>query len=161
MTFDYTKIVDWIKLSPKYLIGIAIFSGFLIFVSERVLDFFGLIQLVSSIRPYLALVFIASSALLLAGVISFLGNTILIRFKAFTYRHRLKDLTPEEKEILKLYIDGNTRSQEFSIMNGTIQGLVADKILYRSTNLGKDIFFSFNIKSWAWRYLKKNRNILE
>jgi len=162
VAFDYTKIIEWIKLSPKYLIGIAIFCGLLIFIPSDLLEYFSLKDIVSAIKPYLSLAFFGTVALLFAGFLSFLGEIFLIRFKAFTYRSRFKDLTPEEKDILKSYIENEVRSQKFNIMNGTIQGLVADDILFRSTSLGTgDGYFSFKIQPWAWRYLKKNKHILE
>jgi len=165
MSPDAHKFIDWIKLSPKYLIGIIIASCFLIFVPDDILKFLSIDTLVASIKPFLSFILIVSVAMLLgtfiANIGSFLGGILSIWLKTFQYKNRLKDLTKEEKEILISYLDNDTRSRRFNMTHGVVQGLVHEKILYQSTIMSSGITMSYNIQTWAWKYLKKNRKLLE
>jgi hypothetical protein len=45
--------------------------------------------------------------------------------------------------------------------DGVIQGLVAEKILYRSANVGSLITgFAYNVQPWAWDFLNANPHVL-
>lgn len=162
---DVSKYIDWIKLSPKYLIGVIIASIFLLFSPESILSTLGISALVTSIKPFLSVTLVISTAMLLgallASVGSFMGGIVSIWLKTFQYKSRLKDLTKEEKKILKSYLDQDTRSHLFNMTNGVVQGLVHEKILYQSTSMMSGITISYNIQPWAWRYIRKNKKILE
>lgn len=165
MSTNASKFIDWIKLSPKYLIGIIIASCFLIFVPDDILKFLSIDIFVESINPFLSFILIISVAMLLGAAIakigSFLVGFLSIWLKTFQYKSRLKDLTQEEKDILISYLDNDTRSRRFNMTHGVVQGLVRERILYQSTIMSSGISQSYNIQPWAWKYLKKNRNILE
>ncbi|RZF20652.1 hypothetical protein DAY19_11750 [Halobacteriovorax vibrionivorans] len=77
----------------------------------------------------------------------------------------LKTLSDEEKELLKEFIYGNTKSKSFLLNSGVVQGLVAHKIIYRSGSISTNVtirgpYFEFNIQPWAWQYLNKNPHLL-
>jgi hypothetical protein len=42
------RLVEWIKLSPRHLIPLSLFTGFVLFAPERWLAVFGLVDLVDS-----------------------------------------------------------------------------------------------------------------
>jgi hypothetical protein len=45
------RLVEWIKLSPRYLLPISLFTGFVLFASKSLLVVFGIAGLVSDYRP--------------------------------------------------------------------------------------------------------------
>jgi hypothetical protein len=45
---DIGRLVEWIKLSPRHLIPLSLFTGFVLFAPERWLAVFGLVDLVDS-----------------------------------------------------------------------------------------------------------------
>ncbi len=71
---DWTKIVDWIKLSPKYLLPISLFSGALLFIDPNWISFFGLNNFVIQFRPFISIIFFLSDALLLSHFIFQIAN---------------------------------------------------------------------------------------
>tara|TARA_R110002124_G_C8913628_1_gene510701 strand:- start:154 stop:558 length:405 start_codon:yes stop_codon:yes gene_type:complete len=130
-----------------------------------ILKFLSIDTFVESIKPILSFILIISVAMLLGALIAkigfLLGGFLSIWLKTFQFKNRLKDLTKEEKEILISYLDNDTRSRRFNMTHGVVQGLVHEKILYQSTIMASGISQSYNIQPWAWKYLKKNRNLLE
>ena len=77
-------------------------------------------------------------------------------------KKRLKNLSDDEKILLRNYISDKKRTASFHMSEGIAEGLVAKKILYRSStiSLGHDVF-SYNIQDIAYDYLMKNRHLIE
>jgi hypothetical protein len=70
MVTDAAKsFVDWIKLSPRYLLPICIFTGFVVFAPPNVLSIFGIMGLVESYRAYFGLAFLLSATLLASSAL--------------------------------------------------------------------------------------------
>ena len=53
---DFSKYLDWIKLSPRYLLPLAIFTGFVVLAPLAWLDVFALTDFVERYRPYFGFV---------------------------------------------------------------------------------------------------------
>jgi hypothetical protein len=49
---DIGRLVEWIKLSPRYLLPLSLFTGFVLFAPQRWLAVFGIARLVSDYRPW-------------------------------------------------------------------------------------------------------------
>jgi hypothetical protein len=79
-------------------------------------------------------------------------------------KKRLHRLTIEEKQILRGYVEGQTRSMNLNVSSGIVNGLVGESIIYRASNLSNPMAgfmaFSYNIQPWAWDYLNKHRDLL-
>jgi hypothetical protein len=45
---DIGRFVEWIKLSPRHLLPLSLFTGFMLFVSQEWLAVFGLVALADS-----------------------------------------------------------------------------------------------------------------
>jgi hypothetical protein len=76
-------------------------------------------------------------------------------------QNRLHSLSKSEKNVLRGYITKNTKSLVLSYMDGVANGLELTRIIYRSSTLGSDSGFAYNIQPWAWEYLKKNPDLLK
>lgn len=74
----------------------------------------------------------------------------------------LKNLTPDEKEILRGFVFENKRTQFFRFSSGEVNHLVAMQVIYRASNLAKigDVF-AYNIQPWALEYLLKNPQVID
>jgi hypothetical protein len=126
---------------------------------------FGLVGFVSQWRPYFGVAFLLSSALLLGtAVVSAWGVVNRKRTEAAFLRirrERLHRLSEPEKEVLRGYIEGQTRTQYHSMSDGVVGGLEAERVLYRASSLSQSFdYFAYNIQSWAWEYLNKHRKLL-
>ncbi len=75
-------------------------------------------------------------------------------------------LTPEEKELLKLFIEGNTKAQDLNTQDGVVGRLLAIDFLVIASSVsygGRRGSFTFpvNIQDWLWDELCENPGQLE
>lgn len=105
---DYSKLLDFLKLSPKYFLVFSLMTGFLLFTPRYSLDYLELTQFVKQYKPYISIVFIASLSLLVSELLSIvwlkLNQYLIISRNLKNLKGRLHDLTLEEKQILARYI---------------------------------------------------------
>lgn len=163
---DVSKLVDWIKLSPRYLVPLSLVTGFVLFAPQRWLAVFGLVGFVSDYRPWFGAAFLLSTTLLVsaaktAGYGWVVGRRQQAR-RLEAMKRRLHNLSEPEKEILRGYIEGDTRTQYLSMHDGVVSGLEVERILFRATVLSRGWDeFAYNIQHWAWEYLNKNPKLLQ
>ncbi len=162
---DISKYLDWIKLSPRYLLPIALFTGFLLFAPPELLARFGLIGWVEGYRQFFGLGFLLSATLLLSSGIMAIydyakGRKEEARLKN-QRQQKLHKLSEPEKEVLRNFVHNQTTTQYLSIADGVVGGLEAKHILYRTSNVGGIYEWAYNIQPWAWEYLNAHPELLE
>lgn len=164
---DFSKLVDSIKLSPKYLFAIFI-AGLLFLIAPA--SILGRMSLNDFwLRPYIGIATLLSAALLLAhGVTSLIDRSKAKRAKreedeAWQRRvvETLAALTRAEKEALRPYIVEDRNTALFKITDGVAGGLVAKGIIYQATAAGYWLTFSYNLQPWARDHLSKHPELLE
>jgi hypothetical protein len=137
---DLSRYLDWIKLSPRYLLPIAVFTGFILFAPQELLARFGLVSWLSEYRPYFGLVFLLSATLLLSAALVALYNWVMEgrrqRARMKQMQQRLHKLAEPEKEILRRFIYNRTKSQMLNMADGTVGSLEAQQIIFRSSSVG-------------------------
>lgn len=162
---DPSKWIDWIKLPTKTMAGLCIVFGILIFSGESTLDKFGLKSLVADYRAYFGVGFLLTLSLTLVNSISafwkFIYPWIAEAYWIRIGKKRLQCLNPTEKQILRYYIQNQTRSQTLPIQDGTVNALQKEKIIIRGSSLGSLHGFDFIIQPWAWEYLNKHPELLD
>jgi len=163
---DFSKVIDWIKLSPRHYFAVLLASATLLFLPDNVLGVLGLEQLRTTYRGWIGALFVLSAALLLSHPLAGWGGRIggwwsekeFVRMS----RKRLLQLTPAEKSILKGFVAENTRTQTLNFMDGVVSGLESAHIIYRASNAGTmDGSFAYNIQPWAWDQLRKTPELLK
>lgn len=162
---DLSRLVEWIKLSPRYLLPLLLFTGFVLFAPHTWLAIFGTVSLVSDYRPYFGVAFLLSATLILsAAIVAVYGWAQQKREEASLLRdrrRRLHHLSEPEKEILRGYIEGQTRTQYLSMHDGVVGGLQTERVLFRAAVLSRGWdSFAYNIQPWAWDYLNENPKLL-
>lgn len=161
---DPSKWLDWIKLPTKTLAALCIVFGVMVFSGDAALGNFGLKAFVEEYRAYLGVGFLATLALTvvnsLAAVWKFIYPWIAEAYWIRIGRKRLQSLNPTEKEILRYYIQNQTRSQSLPIQDGTVNALQREKIIIRGSSLGSLHGFDFVIQPWAWEYLNEHPELL-
>ena len=163
--FDPTKLLDWIKLSPRYLFVLALVFGLLLFGPDVLLNQLGVVHFVDKFRMYIGLGFLLFSALYLVAIIHFIytcaKDKIAERGRIKIRKERLQNLTDEEKRILGYYITKQVRTQSLAINNGTVNDLNKIGCLYLASRFSHGLeYFPFNITTWAWDYLNKNPHLV-
>ena len=66
---DISRLVEWIRLSPRHLLPLSSLTGFLLFAPQRWLAAFGIAGFVSDYRPYIGVTFLLSTVLLISAAI--------------------------------------------------------------------------------------------
>jgi hypothetical protein len=76
-------------------------------------------------------------------------------------RHRLHQLTADEKAILQRYITGYTRTQELDPSNGAVAALARDRILTTVTQVRPvSDQWAYTIQPWVLSYLTDRPDLL-
>ena len=163
------SFLDMIKLSPKYLIGIMIFTGSILIIGsvESLSSFFGVKEeSFKKVQLWISLVFLFSFSLLLAHLLNsgyfFFSSNLNDKRDLKLRQKRLHDLTNAEKQILGKYVFEKTRTQSLSYNSGTVRGLELELIIFRSSDMSQGgVLFPYNIQPWAWDYLNENKHLIE
>lgn len=139
-------------------------SGFGLFAPLSFLEFLGISTWRIEGKAYLGSFFIISAAVVVchygAIPVRWLWEKYLGVCTVWTLHARLKSLTPDEQERLARYLKENTRTQKFSVEDGTVAGLVHAKIIYRAVSAADYYAVPFNIRPRIWKYLKKNPHLV-
>jgi hypothetical protein len=158
-------ITKALQLAPRYLAVVALASGVYLFSPGEWLAKLGLDDLDKQYRPYVGGAFLISGGVVVVEMARRAAlfawaciNVLGMKRKAI---ERLHALTEDEKQILRYYIAQDTRASSLRIDDGVVQGLVAARLIYRSSRVG-DISgaFSHNIQDFAWEYLQKHPDLL-
>jgi hypothetical protein len=161
-----SEYLDWIKLSPRYLLAFALASIFLLMAPHTIIAILGWEKFVTEYKPWIGLVALVSSALLLSHCLAEIAPSIInaIQEKRVLKKckENLKNLTPKEKLMLSDYILRQTKSRNQDIKDGVVNGLVKARIIYPAARVGDLIRgFAYNLQPWAWEELNKHPEYLE
>lgn len=162
---DFSGALSWLKLSPKYLVAIAIATGIVLFSPTDLIVRFGLTEIRDTYKPFIGLGFVSSLSLVTASAtfaaIKWVRTRIKWKSNLSKSQRYLHNLTNEEADILRAYLGTQTKTLQLPIGSGVVQGLVNNHIIYRAANVGNLIDgIAFNIQPWAWEYLTVNLHLL-
>jgi len=154
-------LFELLKQPLRYSVAIGIVVAIVLFSPDSVVNRLGMLKYRDEGKPYFGAILLLCVALTIASGIGAVGEKIndyrLLRAR----KKRLHRLTAEEKQILRAYIERQTRSLNLDVMSGIVNGLEQETIIYRSSNLGHLMSgFAFNIQPWAWDYLNDHRDLV-
>lgn len=162
---DLSKYTDWLKLPTKTLAALCFVAGTLLFAGDELLSTIGLSGIVNAYRGYIGGAFLITLALVVVNTISatwrFFKPWVIQEYWIWQGKKRLKSLTPDEKSILRFYIENQTRSQSLDIKSGTVNSLEKERIIYRGSRLGTMYGFDYIIQPWSWAFLNKHPELLD
>ena len=162
---DFSKLIEWVKLKPRYFFTVAFATSVVLFAPIEVIERLGLAEFIADYRGWVGLVFLVSFAAWLSHGIAYIGAAVLSRLQGWrwvrTGRKYLLSLSPPEREILRSFIHGNTKTITLDIASGIHAGLESNQVIYRPTSVSQyTTHFDFNIQPWAWDYLRKSPELL-
>lgn len=162
---DLKKLLEWVKLSPKHLLGILITAAIYLSMPGPWLRYLGLDSVDQGIRPWVSGALIVTAGLVVAHGLAlaaeYIRNKIDARNKIKVLEERLSNLAEDEKVVLSLYLASNRKTQTLSYQHGPANGLQAANILFRSSNIGSaDNHFSYTMQPWAWEALNRNPELV-
>lgn len=163
---DVGKLIEALELPVRTLAGLTLATGLLLFGPETFISRMGLAGFLEDYRTWIGLTFLVSASTVLVAITgplwSVAGSELRQRWVAFRHRGHLKRLTPGEKEVLRGYLEADTRTRHFWLGEGNVRELEAHGILRRASNVGSSgAGFPFNVQPWAWDYLQKHPELLE
>jgi len=108
------------------------------------------------------------SVLLIAGSYAIVGFCWELVTKWMFQQSRIKPLrglTPPERDLLRSYLEGETKTMSFDDLNPAVISLVHEKVLSKPVNIvgafsGKSPGTPVVIESWAYEHLKKNPKLV-
>lgn len=156
------KIIETLKLGPRYLFAVVVASGLLLFLPESAMPWFGLDGPVEQYRSWIGGAFVVSSSFLgalgIAAAVKPLKREITWHlFHLPRGIRRLKNATPDESRFLANYLLKESRTQYAPMNSGLTSELEGARIIRRASNLSTyHVNFAYNIQPWAWDYLKKH-----
>ncbi|ODS29996.1 MAG: hypothetical protein SCARUB_04901 [Candidatus Scalindua rubra] len=131
---------------PSFVLGCICWTFILLPI--ELLELLGITNLVENYRSYLGIGAILFPVYLISFIAYENSSGHLVQWIIIKrVNKRLRNLTEDEKDALRPYIDENKRTRKFRLSSGIGEGLVSKAILYRSSQLGEigDVF-PYNIK---------------
>jgi Super-infection exclusion protein B len=158
------KFFELLKAPIRLIIGAFVVDAILVFGPNSFLKRLGVLQYREEGKPYFGWLL----ALLTAWIVAAIAGAIEDKLKEYLFlrdrKKRLALLTAEEKNVLRRYIEGKTRSLYLDIGSPLVKGLENEAIIYRSTSISSPMHgfgaFGYNIQDWAWEYLNEHRDLL-
>ena len=158
-------LLEFLKLTPRYLIAIAIIAALFLFPSDRFLGALGVQQFAQDNRTWIAITFLVSGVLFTVDAVTRIIQCIRKRHAAGELLKkqlkRLNSLTEDEKKILRYYIANETRTNVLCISDGVVNGLVSAGIISQAHTWSvEDDRFAYNISDFSLEHLQKNKGLL-
>ncbi len=158
-------VFDFIKASEHYFIPIAITSGILIYAPDTFIGI-SIGDFRKEAHSYLGAVFIFSSMVVLSSIVTSclkaISNFFRKIYERFLFhrkiKRRLEGLTPEEKNIIRVYLEKETRTTILAY-SGVVRSLLDAKIIYPIEDIIGERA-PFNIQPWAWDYFKAHPSLI-
>lgn len=163
------KIKDWLNLGTIPLIGLLGFTSLLLFLPNAWLSKIMILDIRNSYGVYIGTTFVFSVSFLVATALNKLwaiwfGPMLKESINIWYYKRDAKNLTKDEKEVLRRFIENGTRSTSLSIQDATVLGLQQRNIIIRVGSIGISgggFYFPFNIQPWAWKFFNNNKELLD
>ncbi|MHB8638100.1 MAG: super-infection exclusion protein B [Fimbriimonadaceae bacterium] len=159
-----SKIVEWVKLKPLYVVAAGLTSGALLFLPKPWLTSIGLKGFVDAQKGWVRFAFLASCAILTAYFSFWLAERIKKWHEKKSNVKRLveglADLTGPEKGILKRYMDQDRKSITLQLQNGIVGALAKQGFIVRMQH-GNAIAFAFLMQPCVWHHLKAHPELLD
>jgi len=108
MSFDFSKILDSIRITPVVAGSVLLFTSAVLFTPSQVLDSLSITTLRDQYAPWVGAAFLFSIAVLIAHCFKPTAMWLTNRFRYFSALHKgknyLRTLTSSEKELLRQYL---------------------------------------------------------
>ena len=154
-----SRIKYIISLNVKHLFIISFLFWGLLLIPDRLAVIAGIYEFRNEYKQTIGFIAIIAVLSLFAVLIIHVVNKIQINIKK---RGALKQLSPIEKYYLAHYIDNNTTTKQFNYSDGVAMGLRKKGILHLTSQMSRfGTYFDFNINQEIFKYLSKNKHILE
>lgn len=174
------QLLNWLKLPKHIAWPLVIVSALLLWGHDGFKIGLGLQPFIDEYRKWLGVVFLFFLVLGLQPIAPFLTKKFIEKYNRKREeeerikqekelleqaKNKLENLTPDEKDIFRYYIQNNTRTQDLSIQNGNVSKLISDGFIYRASQVSYggmrgSFTFPVNITDWTWEFIHNNPEVL-
>jgi Super-infection exclusion protein B len=150
----FKELVSWIRESLKPVLVIFAISATILFWPTHWATAMGMAEDFHKYRFFGLLGFVGACVWLLVHVIEMV-------YHSERRRKHFKNLRPDEKEVLRHFIENHKTTQAFSRSNLAIaRELAKSKILIESNTLEHNVHPYFLMDKWTFNYLSKRRGLV-
>ncbi len=154
-----------IKAGVPIYVAALIASTLLLFLPNSIAHRIGVAEFRQLHRGYLGGAFVASISLLaaygLSATFHAIGNRLDDRRVRRVTLKTLRTLTSDEKQFLRTFIFDGRNTVHAAISDGVSGGLVARRIVYRSSNIIERLAAPYNLQPIARKLLTENPSLLD
>ena len=153
-------ILDAVRLSWQIQFALFVASLAVVILPPSWSSWLGVLELVNVIRSYCFMVALLMSVLLVINIAELITKHF---YTNRNYMAVLRNLSTDEKLLLREYIEQDTKTQSFPMSHGVASGLRLQGVLFQASNLSHagSLTFPFNMQPWAWNLLKKHPELLD
>ncbi len=163
MTFAWTdllKFIDIRKVPAQVWLAVALASGVVLFAPSALADAMGLQALRGAHRVYLGAGLILAVAMLLSRLLAFAGQEIQVHLLRRRDAQQLHYLAPDQKALLKRYIDEDVSTLYLEFTDAVAEGLESLGLIHRCSRFDMATGLGFMIRPWLLVRLKKRPELL-
>ena len=156
-------IVEVAKFLESGRMGCAmwLFTGIIVFLPFSWVNALGIADIVVRYQSWFKLGFVASSVLCIVHAVALALSKTPSLYKRWAIKRKLHHLSSSERQVLKTFIEQDTKTQMFKVTDGIVGGLERAGMLYRASDWMKGSRIAFNMSDWVWDYLKKHPYLLD
>ena len=164
---DLTRFARWLFELPQRIVwAFVAIVGLTLWGPDRFVTGLGLQEFIDDYRQWIGVAFLVLVGIALPNAVEGVRRQALQWWRDRRYlrdaEKRLHDLTEAEKKVLRHYVTDNTRTQNLDMTNGVTSGLVSASVIYQAANISVGLtIFAYNIRPWAWDYLREHPELLE
>lgn len=154
-----------LKVGVPIYIAALIASGLFLFLPDFMAQNLGISAVRQLYRPYIGGTFVISMSLLVAYGLSAISDRVKKRLTDRRSRLQilktLSALTVEEKQFLNMFIMDGRNTVHAPISDGIAGGLVAKRIIYRSSRIFHMLSAPYNLQPIACKLLTDHPELLD
>ena len=163
---ELVRLTEWFRQPQRILWGAVVVLGLLLWGPDLFVTGLGLREWIDDNRPFIGIAFLATLMPALGNALHFVWEQgqrewrrrMSIRAAVV----RLRDLTEDEKAVLRGYIENNSRTRNLEMNDGVTSSLVSAGIIYQASKVSRGLlWFPYNVQQWSWDYLRENPDVLK
>jgi len=168
------RIIDLLKTPNRAHFVLWVGSGALMFLPETWLEAMRLSEIRGTIGAFVGPLFFLLSVLFVVSLghagLKGMKNTRVAKKAKERREVRLRNLSPDEVEVLRFFVFNQSRGQRLSWESAVVRGLEAERVIARVTEAitaDRDPFTreitacaGYVIQPWAWEFLNEHPEVL-
>lgn len=160
---DFSKLAEWFKDKPPYILALCLTSGALLFLPDATRMALGLQGFVESQKGWVGATFLLSGFLLLSrgafAIYEWLRPKFEHKMEVKALINGLKYLSPLEKGLLKRFLDADEKVLTLHVQDSTVNALEKRHVILKC-QAGNIFAFPYMVQPCIYFHLKDHPELL-